>query len=113
MDTRSWSIRAWNEEQPNVFTHKTETLFQAYVHHLDTMGIRHRGRKGNLTEKLNKLNHEGVLKFDGKSRDWSSEGEGKVAWSFESLSNARTRWDKKWNNGVDSFGLTKPIRLGQ
>ena len=113
MDTGSWSARGWNENETNVFTHRTDAIYQSYVHHLDTIGIRHKGRKGNLTEKLNKLNREGVLKFDGSSRDWSSNGDGKVAWSFESLSNARTRWDKKWNNGDDSFGLNKPIRFDE
>lgn len=107
----TWSVSAWNEDTPNVFTNQTDAIFQSYVHHLDTMGIRHRGRKGNLTEKMNRLHKEKVMKFDGKSRDWKNEG--KVAWSFESLADARKRWDEKWNNGGDSFGLTKPIRLGQ
>ena len=113
MDTGSWSIRAWNENTPNVFTDRTDAIFQSYVHHLDTMGIRHKGRKGNLNTKLQKLHKEKVLKFDGSSRDWSSGNDGKVAWSFESLVDARKRWDAKWNNGDDSFGLTKPIRFDE
>lgn len=113
MDTGSWSIRAWNENTPNVFTDRTDAIFQSYVHHLDTMGIRHKGRKGNLNTKLQKLHKEKVLKFDGANRDYSNKGAGKTEWQFESLSDARKRWDAKWNNGEDSFGLTKPYRFDE
>jgi hypothetical protein len=113
IDTGQWSIREWNEDKPNTFTHQTDALFQSYVRHLETLGIRSKGRKGNLTTKLNKLQDEKVMQFDPKARDWSGDAAGKKCWSFESLTDARKRWDDKWNNGEDSFGFTKPVRLGE
>ena len=113
LDTGQWSVRAWNEDTPNNFTNQTDAIFQSYVHHLDTLGIRHKGRKGNLTTKLNKLHSEKVMQFDSKARDWSGGAAGKTCWSFESLIDARKRWDDKWNNGEDSFGMTKPVRFDE
>ena len=53
------------------------------------------------------------MKFVGGGRVYSNKGSGKTEWQFESLSDARKRWDEKWNNGEDSFGLTKPIRFDE
>ena len=29
-----------------------------------------------------------------------------MIWEFESIDDARKRWDEKYNNGVDSFGTS-------
>lgn len=101
-DTSGWSICQWNYTKKNLFTTQTDSIYQSFLNYMETSGGKsYSGRKGNLATLLKNLNDEGTLLFDNQNRDWKNN---KMIWEFESIDDARKRWDEKYNNGVDSFG---------
>ena len=101
-DTGGWSICQWNYTKPNLFTTQTDSIYQSFLNYMETSGGKqYSGRKQHLGRLLKNLHDTGTLYFDSSNRDWENN---KTIWEFESIDDARTRWDEKYNNGVDSFG---------
>lgn len=107
-DANNWRTVYWKEDTQNILTEQTDNLYISYQEHMKQLGKRAVGDKGKLTGLLKKLGTQGVLRFHHLGRsDKTIQGERvtSVKWCFESLKDARKTWDKKWNNGEDSFGL--------
>ena len=103
LDTGAWSVSKWNINDVNLHTHLTESIYQSFQHYMETSGGKtYSGRKQHLGRQLQNLQEKGIIHFDNTKRDWDS---GKMIWEFESIQDARKRWDAKWNNNEDTFGI--------
>jgi len=101
-DTNGWSTYQWNTTKKNLHSVLTDDIFQSFLHYMETSGGKqYSGRKMHLGRLLKNLHDNGTLYFDSSNRDYKTN---KTIWEFESIENARTRWDEKYNNGVNSFG---------
>ena len=103
--TGDWEVYVWNDTTENKFHSKgTEKILESFKHYLDTSkgGSKFDGHKGNLSEKLSKLNQQGIISF--KTKRFYEIANDPVGWIFESIYAARKRWDAHFNNGEDSFG---------
>ena len=104
-DTNGSSIYQWNTTKKNLHSTLTDSIFQSFLHYMETSGGKqYAGRKGHLGRLLKNLHDNGTLHFDSSNRDYKTN---KTIWEFESIEDARTRWDEKYNNGVNSFGTTQ------
>ena len=114
-DTNGWSICQWNTTKKNLHSGLTDNIYQSFLHYMETSGGKqYAGRKGHLGRLLKNLHDNGTMYFDSSNRDYKTN---KTIWEFESIDDARTRWDEKYNNGVNSFGTnhikTTMDRLGR
>ena len=60
------------------------------------------GGKSQLSTRLAKMNDDGIIYFDASKRDTKTKTN-LTMWCFESLDEGRKRWDRKFNDGEDSF----------
>ena len=65
------------------------------------------GGKSQLSTRLAKMNDDGIIYFDASKRDTKTKTN-LTMWCFESLDEGRKRWDRKFNDGEDSFHLLRP-----
>jgi len=96
------SICEWEMHEDNHFLTDKDAIHQSYVKYMETHGGTTWAKgKSQLSNRLSRLHEDGIIFFE-KSRDPKTEGNPTV-WSFESIYAARKRWDKKFNDGEDSF----------
>ena len=55
-----------------------------------------------MPTRLAKMNDDGIIYFDASKRDTKTKTN-LTMWCFESLDEGRKRWDRKFNDGEDSF----------
>ena len=96
------SICKWETHEDNHFSTDKDAIHQSYLKYMETHGGKTwTGGKSQLSNRLSRLHDDGIIFFE-KSRDATTKGNPTV-WSFESIYAARKRWDKKFNDGEDSF----------
>ena len=96
------SICKWEMHEDNHFSTDKDAIYQSYVKYMETHGGTTWAKgKSQLSNRLSRLHEDGIIFFEN-SRDAKTAGNPTV-WSFESIYAARKRWDKKFNDGEDSF----------
>ena len=98
-------IKEWKLFQPNAFSTEKDALYDSFVRYMETHGGKTcTGGKSQLSIKLSKLHEKDIIDFDAKKRDGKTSTNVTV-WSFESIQEARKRWDTHFNDGEDSFNI--------
>ena len=98
-------VKEWKLFQPNAFSTEKDALYDSFVRYMETHGGKTcTGGKSQLSIKLSKLHEKDIIDFDAKKRDGKTSTNVTV-WSFESIQEARKRWDTHFNDGEDSFNI--------
>ena len=93
-------ICPWDDKTENKFHGTgTQNILDSYKNYHPA---KFNGTKSTLSQKLSKLNQQGIIFFETK-RLYEIAND-PMGWIFEGISAARKRWDDHFNNGEDSFG---------